>query len=145
MGPQAASPRFPFTNCCRADQGPGHDLSGKVAFVGESASVLLTSATQTDSYPTVFSTSEGANLSGAEIGATAFANLLTNQTLHAYESGHIAADTPGVWLARRVSDAVASRRAGHGDGVRPRDRRRRMLAQWLFTRHSLLVPLACRC
>ena len=66
-GPPGSIPTIPFHELLQGDQGPGHDLSGKVAFVGESASVLLTSATQTDSYPTVFSTSEGANLSGAEI------------------------------------------------------------------------------
>ena len=71
-------------------------------FVGESASVLVTSATQTDSYPTVFSTSEGVDLSGAEIGATAFANLLTNRTLTPTSPLTSLVIVLAVRLARRV-------------------------------------------
>lgn len=48
------------------------DLSGKVVFVGVSE---LHSATQADSYDTVYSGLNGVNLTGAEIGATAFADL----------------------------------------------------------------------
>ena len=81
MGPPGSIHTIPFHELLRATRSRDSICSGKVVFVGESASALMTSATQTDSYPTVFSTSEGANLSGAEIGATAFANLLTNRTL----------------------------------------------------------------
>jgi adenylate cyclase len=48
------------------------DLSGKVVFVGVSE---LHSATQTDSYDTVYSGLNGINVTGAEIGATAFSDL----------------------------------------------------------------------
>jgi adenylate cyclase len=48
------------------------DLSGKVVFVGVSE---LHSATQADSYDTVYSSLNGINISGAEIGATAVADL----------------------------------------------------------------------
>jgi adenylate cyclase len=48
------------------------DLSGKVVFVGVSE---LHSAAQADSYDTVYSGLNGINVTGAEIGATAFADL----------------------------------------------------------------------
>jgi adenylate cyclase len=48
------------------------DLAGKVVFVGVSE---LHSATQADSYDTVYSGLNGINVTGAEIGATAFADL----------------------------------------------------------------------
>jgi adenylate cyclase len=48
------------------------DLSGKVVFIGVSE---LRSVTQTDAYDTVFSGDDGINVTGAEIGATAVADL----------------------------------------------------------------------
>ncbi len=54
------------------------DLFGKVAFVGKSES---TKAIQVDGYHTAFSREDGIDLSGVEIAATAFANLLTGQSL----------------------------------------------------------------
>ncbi len=48
------------------------DLSGKVVFIGVSE---LHSTTQADAYDTVFSGETGVNITGAEIGATAFADL----------------------------------------------------------------------
>jgi adenylate cyclase len=48
------------------------DLSGKVVFIGVSE---LHSVTQTDSYDTVFSGDDGIDVTGAEIGATAVADL----------------------------------------------------------------------
>src|SRR5262249_14429191 len=48
------------------------DLSGKIVFVGVSE---LHSATQADSYDTVYSSLNGINVTGAEIGATAVADL----------------------------------------------------------------------
>ena len=55
----------------RADSAIG-DLSGKVVFIGVSE---LHSATQADSYDTVYSSLNGINVTGAEIGATAVADL----------------------------------------------------------------------
>jgi adenylate cyclase len=49
-------------------------------FVGEGASEVVTSADQLDTYSTVYS-EDGVDLSGAEIAATAFANLIANRTL----------------------------------------------------------------
>jgi adenylate cyclase len=54
------------------------DLSGKVVFVGVSE---LHSASQADSYDTVYSGLNGINVTGAEIGATAFADLAEGSSL----------------------------------------------------------------
>jgi adenylate cyclase len=140
-GPPGSIPTIPFHELLQGDQGSGHGLSGKVVFVGESASALLTSASQTDSYPTVFSTSEGANLSGTEIGATAFANLLTNQTLQPTSpltSLLILLAFGGlVGFLTRLLPGVQATATALGVGLGGA-----ALAQWLFTHHSLLVPLA---
>ena len=57
------------------------ELRGRAVFVGESPTALLTTATIADSYPTIYSTREGMDLSGTELGATALANLLTGRLL----------------------------------------------------------------
>ncbi len=54
------------------------DLAGKVVFVGFSS---LTDPGQPDRYFTVFTRNDGVDLSGVEIAATAFANLLTDRSL----------------------------------------------------------------
>ena len=54
------------------------DLTGKAVFIGFSE---LTEPTKPDRVETVFSRSDGVNLSGVEIAATAFANLLTGRDL----------------------------------------------------------------
>jgi len=55
------------------------DLSGKVVFVGVSE---LHSATQADSYDTVYSSLNGIDVTGAEIGATAVADLAEDASPH---------------------------------------------------------------
>ena len=62
-------------------QGPpsgGLHLRGAVVFVGVSE---LRSAEQPDSYHTAYSTSEGIDVSGVELAATAFGNLLTDRAV----------------------------------------------------------------
>ena len=54
------------------------DVAGKVVFVGASE---LGSAEQEDGFSTVFGREDGVDLSGVEIAATAFANLLTDGTI----------------------------------------------------------------
>lgn len=56
----------------------GLDFNGKVVFVGFSD---LFDPGQPDRFYTVFTNDEGVDLSGVEIAATAFANLLTDRTL----------------------------------------------------------------
>lgn len=54
------------------------DLSGKVVFIGGTAQ---TSSAQTDRFFTVFSGDNGDDIAGVEIAATAYANLLENETI----------------------------------------------------------------
>ena len=54
------------------------DLAGKVVFIGP---VEFSAAVQRDGFFTVFSRADGVDLSGVEIAATAFANLLADRTL----------------------------------------------------------------
>ena len=54
------------------------DLKGRVVFVGYSD---LYEPDQPDRFYTVFTGADGVDLSGVEIMATAFANLLTDRTL----------------------------------------------------------------
>jgi adenylate cyclase len=139
-GPSGSITTIPFHQLLGSERDGRLDLTGKVAFVGESASVLTTSATQTDSYPTVFSTSEGSDLSGAEIGATAFANLLTNRTLTPTSplTSLVIVLAFGclVGFLTRLLPGVQATATAIGLGVGFV-----MLAQWLFSRHTLLVPL----
>lgn len=54
------------------------DIKGKTVFVGVSE---LAKPVKEDGFPTVFSRSDGVDLSGVEIAATAFANLVTDGAL----------------------------------------------------------------
>ena len=140
-GPAGSIETIPFHELLQDEGKERRDLTGKVVFVGESASALMTSAEQADRYPTVYSTREGADLSGAEMGATAFGNLLTGQTLKPigpFASFVALLAFGGVvgFLARLLPTmraavfVIALGAAGVG------------LAQLLFTAHSVLVPLA---
>ena len=57
---------------------PPVDLTGKAVFIGQSAGFQ---PNQTDGFYTVYSQSNGLDISGVEIAATAFANLLTQSTI----------------------------------------------------------------
>jgi adenylate cyclase len=113
------------------------DLSGKVVFVGVSE---FSSADQKDGFHTVFSSEYGVDLSGVEIAASAFGNLLTADTLRRLSNlttvtivlvfgglvGGLATLLPGV---RGVASTVAVGGIYFGSG------------QFLFTEHNLVVPL----
>ncbi|MFQ6006983.1 MAG: CHASE2 domain-containing protein [Woeseia sp.] len=113
------------------------DLSGKVIFVGESE---LLSAEQKDGFYTVFSREDGVDLSGVEIVASAFANLLTDRTLRRLSNvttlsiillfgglvGVLAYLLPGV---RGVASTLVVGAAYFGS------------AQLLFTEYNLVVPV----
>lgn len=58
------------------------DFAGKAVFVGQSADFQ---PNQTDGFYTVYSQSDGLDISGVEIAATAFANLLAHSTIRPLE------------------------------------------------------------
>ncbi|HET6522423.1 MAG TPA: CHASE2 domain-containing protein, partial [Geminicoccaceae bacterium] len=62
-----------------ADDGAPLDVDGKAVFVGFSD--LFATETKEDSFPTVFSRPDGVDISGVEIAATAFANLLDGRSV----------------------------------------------------------------
>jgi adenylate cyclase len=140
-GPAGSITTIPFHELLQDEQEERRDLRGKVVFVGESASVLTTSAAQADSHLTVFSTGEGVDLSGTEIGATAFANLLTNQMLtpiDAVTSFVVLLAFGGLvgFLFRLLPGTHATATAISLGIVFA------VVAQFLFTADSLLLPLA---
>ncbi len=140
-GPAGTIETIPFHELLQDRRGDRFDLAGKAVFVGEGASGFVTSAEQPDTYPTVYSTSEGVDLSGAEIGATALANLLTDRVLRPVSVirslaillgvgivvGILTRLLPGVYAAAIVT-AVGAAYCG--------------LAQFLFADHARLIPVA---
>ena len=111
---------------------------GKTVFVGVSE---LTRPLKEDSFPTVFGRDDGVDLSGVEIAATAYANMLTGHTVRPLDPGVSAAivfalgvvitvcslTIPAGW-ALIIAVAVA---AGYA-----------IAAQMLFAGHATWVPLA---
>jgi adenylate cyclase len=75
-GPPRTIRTLPYDRVLR--QARELDVAGKVLFVGFSE---LRQPEQRDSFYSVFSQRSGANLSGVEIGATAFANLLERRSV----------------------------------------------------------------
>lgn len=64
------------------DAGSAASLAGKAVFVGFSGASAAEQDRIRDHYPTVFSRDDGVDLSGVEIAATAFANLLEDRAVH---------------------------------------------------------------
>jgi adenylate cyclase len=76
-GPPGSITTVPYADILQM-QGSPVDLAGKVVFVGQSERYQ---PNQTDGFYTVYSQRDGLDLSGVEIAATAFANLLGNSTV----------------------------------------------------------------
>jgi adenylate cyclase len=138
-GPAGRIRTIPFHRLLSEPENSTIDLKGAVVFVGEGASELLTNADQRDTHLTVYS-DDGVNLSGAEIAATAFANLLTNRMLRrvpflaelailicfALLTAFLARALPGLYAAAGI---LVLGCAHYG------------AAQYLFTEHAVLLPL----
>ncbi len=117
------------------------DLTNAVVFVGEAAPELVKNTEQGDVFRTVYSAGGGRDLSGAEIAATAFANLLTDRGLHPIGSGLQIAALVCIGLTtglvfrllpgRYAILATAAVGAAYW-----------ALVQYQFTTHARLLPLA---
>jgi len=85
-GPPRSIRTIPYSRVLGADprQPASGDASfqGKVVFVGFSASSQPEQDRIRDDYRTVFSEKDGLDISGVEIAATAFANLLEDRSVH---------------------------------------------------------------
>ena len=81
-GPPRTIKTIPYYELINAQKGDGEkrrfDLAGKVVFVGRS---VESPTEQSESFYTVFSQEEGLDISGVEIAATAFSNLLEDMPL----------------------------------------------------------------
>ena len=80
-GPPRTITTIPFScviQACPAGDGPSVNFEGKAVFVGLSEEIK---AEQKDRFHTVFTSADGLYLSGVEIAATAFANLLENRSI----------------------------------------------------------------
>jgi adenylate cyclase len=90
-GPARTMPTVPYHRLVgRTDgtAGAGPDVRGKAVFVGVSGQLRLE---QKDDFHTVFSDASGLDLSGVEIAATAFANLLEGRHVWPLSAGAYAA------------------------------------------------------
>jgi adenylate cyclase len=77
-GTPGTIPNIPYNVVMQEDTTQVPDFTGKVVFVGFSD---LYDPGQPDRFYTVFTNEDGVDLSGVEIAATAFANLLTDSSL----------------------------------------------------------------
>ncbi|MDX2457074.1 MAG: adenylate/guanylate cyclase domain-containing protein [Gammaproteobacteria bacterium] len=75
-GPPGSIPNIPYNAVMKGESAT--NLNGKVVFVGLSD---LYDPGQPDRFYTVFTNDDGVDLSGVEIAATAFANMLTDRSL----------------------------------------------------------------
>ncbi len=89
-GPPRSIRTIPYYQILNQDrlQDQRVDLRGKAVFVGVSAAKFGEQDKLRDDYTTVFKQPDGLQISGVEIAATAFANLLENKTLHPINEGY---------------------------------------------------------
>jgi adenylate cyclase len=87
-GPPRSVTTLSYADVLRRSARASLDLQDKVVFIGFSEPSL---PGQVDSFRTVYSDEHGIALSGVEIAATAFANLLERSTLHRPEPGQFIA------------------------------------------------------
>ena len=138
-GPAGRIRTIPFNELLADAASARVDLTGMVVFVGEGATELVSSADQRDTYPTVYS-EEGVDLSGAEIAATAFANLLTNRTLQRVGFSAEAAILLGFALLAAFFTRVLPVRLAAG-AILGLACAYYGTAQYLFSAHAMLVPV----
>lgn len=77
-GPPRSITTIPYHEVISEDSKQSFDVNGKVVFVGFSEYLQ---PEQKDNFYTVFSQSNGLDISGVEIAATAFSNLLNSQSI----------------------------------------------------------------
>jgi adenylate cyclase len=87
-GPPATIPAISYRDILDDNNTALHqsDLAGKAVFVGARE---LSKTTQMDGFYTAFSQDDGTDLSGVEIAATAFLNLLSSQTFQPHVPANI--------------------------------------------------------
>jgi adenylate cyclase len=86
-GPPGSIPTIPIHDALNASPEALAKLRGKVVFIGYAGTYQ---PRQRDGFYTVFSQPNGLDLSGVEIAATAYANLLSSETLSPLSNGTLA-------------------------------------------------------
>ncbi|MFT5960832.1 MAG: adenylate cyclase [Burkholderiaceae bacterium] len=119
---------------------PPGAVRGKAVFVGYSAAAVNDQDRIRDDYHTVFSGADGLQLSGVEIGATAFANLLDDSALRPLDPasrlvvlfgwGGVLALVARRWRVSHIAMALVLGCGGYLTA-----------AGWLFLRYQLWLPL----
>jgi len=84
-GPPRSVTTLPYYQALQLGNDGTMDLRGKAVFIGLSENLL---AERQDSFHTVFSTTKGVFVSGVEIAATAFLNLLTSTSVKPLRPSH---------------------------------------------------------
>ncbi len=79
-GPPGSIKTLPYFQALEGVDESVVDFRGKAVFIGSSETV--SNSEKKDDFYTVFSQPDGLNLSGVEIAATAFANLLKDESIH---------------------------------------------------------------
>ena len=126
-------------------------VQGRAVFIGGGSSPLGR-ADQADTYHTVYGQADGADLTGVEIHATAFANLLTRRTLQPVESivawmilmasgGFVAGGAYLVRTRARQTSSAARGRAYAAATALGLSAVYVLFAQLLFSRFDIIVPL----
>ena len=104
-GPPGTIPVIPVTRLLKAQDGADGqlDLARKVVFIGVAE---LDDPGQPDGFYSVFTRADGVDLSGVEIAATAFANMLTGRAIQPASPARAAAVVGGIGLAAGAAAAV---------------------------------------
>ncbi len=114
-GPPRSIRTIPFHQAVQpitSDEFHPNDFRDKVVFIGFSGSSQPEQDIVRDDYHTVFSNPDGLYISGVEIQATAFANLLENRTVKLMDGGTAAAILFVFgWMAMMVFQSMPSRYA----------------------------------
>jgi adenylate cyclase len=137
-GPARTITTIPYDQALRAL--PPGAVRGKAVFIGYSAAAANDQDRIRDDYHTVFSGADGLQLSGVEIGATAFANLLDERALRPLDPawrlallfgwGSGLALLARRWRMRHIAVALVLGSATY-----------LVVAAWLFLRYQLWLPL----
>ncbi|MEC5215693.1 adenylate cyclase [Actimicrobium sp. GrIS 1.19] len=139
-GPPRTITTIPYDRAVQGLGWPPGGLRGKAVFVGYSAASANEQDRIRDDYHTVFSRDDGWQLSGVEIGATAFANLLDDTAVRPLDPiprllllfgwGFLLALVCRCWRVSHAALAVALAGTGY------------LAAAWvLFARGQLWLPL----
>ena len=137
-GPPGTIPTVPYQDVLGGREAGGFDFRGKTVFVGFSD---LYDPGHPDRFYTVFTNADGVDLSGVEIAATAFGNLMTDRSTRTLDGMQMLAVLLGFGLIAGALAYLLPAVAGV-PLVIVLAGAYAALAQWLFNGQSLWIPVA---